>query len=59
MACLEDELEGEDLGLDAPAYLQPMPVQPNGAPVIAPVAPAAPISHGGAAQQVDEYGLPI
>lgn len=55
LACLEEDLEGEDLGLDAPAYLQPssLPVQPSSAPVSLPAVGA------GAKAQVDEYGLPV
>ncbi len=55
LACLEDELEGEDLGLDSPAYLQPssLPVQPTGAPLNLPAPVTAQLN------QVDEFGLPV
>ncbi len=53
LACLEDELEGEELGDEQPAYLKPstLPVQPNTAPVTSGVT-ANPV-----AAQTDEYGL--
>ena len=60
LACLEDELEGEGLEVDAqPAYLKPstLPVQPSVTPVTAP-----PVSSGdkvGSKGEVDEYGLPL
>jgi charged multivesicular body protein 5 len=57
LQCLEDELEGEELGLDAPAYLQPsaLPVQPNSA--LLPGAPSQPAAAKAVA--TDEYGLPV
>jgi charged multivesicular body protein 5 len=59
LACLEDELEGEELGLDSPAYLQPsaLPVQPNSVPL--PGAPTATTGLPNGANRVDEYGLPV
>jgi charged multivesicular body protein 5 len=55
LAGLEDELEGEELELDKPAYLQPtLPVQPNNAPMSA----ATGYSEA-KGNQVDEYGLPV
>ena len=56
LACLEDELEGEELGLDSPAYLQPsaLPVQPSSVPL-----PGAPTAVATAATGVDEFGLPV
>ena len=61
LACLEDELEGEGLEVDAqPAYLKPstLPVQPSATPVTAP--PMASSSNAvGNKGEVDEYGLPL
>lgn len=61
LACLEDELESEDIESSAPAYLQPssLPSQPHSLPSssgggVKNSAIAAP----SAAVQLDEYGLP-
>lgn len=54
LACLEDELEGEDLAEEQPAYLQPAPSVP-----VVPNAPTTEISPAAAEAKVDEYGLPV
>lgn len=58
LACLEDELEVEDLMEDQPAYLKPssLPVQPSNEPVSQDTA-TAPLTPAKA--KVDEYGLPL
>ena len=59
LACLEDELEGEGLEVDAqPAYLKPstLPVQPSVTPVTAPPMSSNAVGNKG---EVDEYGLPL
>ena len=59
LACLEDELEGEGLEVDAqPAYLKPstLPVQPSATPVTAPPMSSSAVGSKG---EVDEYGLPL
>ena len=59
LACLEDELEGDDLLEEQPAYLKPssLPMQPSSEPVSQDAAvtePSAPVK-----AKVDEYGLPL
>jgi charged multivesicular body protein 5 len=56
LACLEDELEGEALDYEQPAYLKPssLPMQPLNEPIT-----AGPSSAPAAVAKLDEYGLPM